>query len=218
MAKRPRFSRNAIYIACAARTGKTPTKIEAPPPVRPRGGSGLGGARFASRPRGPAVTPVARRPARGTKARAFRADIAVGRGGVLPQGRFRGVRHRDPGSRKSAAVTRRPTGPQKAASAALRVQVERRPGDTPFWTGAYWLFGGVMSFSDTSPLRVADPIASLPRDLMEERAAPGRPAVMGGRCRMRVDRLRTRREEASTNRRPLGVRRFGILDIYSIYH
>ena len=132
MAKRPRFSRNARDIACAARTGKTPTKIEAPPPVRPRGGSGLGGARFASRPRGPAVTPVARRPARGTKARAFRADIAVGRGGVLPQGRFRGVRHRDPGSRNSATATRHPTCPQKAASATPGVHLVRRPGDTPW--------------------------------------------------------------------------------------
>lgn len=205
MAKRPRFSRNASDIACAARTGKTPTKIEAPPPVRPRGGSGLGGARFASRPRGPAVTPVARRPARGTKARAFRADIAVGRGGVLPQGRFRGVRHRDPGSRTSQL--RPDTRParkrqrRRRLASILCAGLAIRRG-----TGAYWLFGGVMSFSDTSPLGVADPVASLPRDLVEERAVPGRPAVIGGRCRMRMDRLRTRQEDPSTKRRAFGVR------------
>ena len=217
MAKRPRFSRNASDIACAARTGKTPTKIEAPPPVRPRGGSGLGGARFASRPRGPAVTPVARRPARGTKARAFRADIAVGRGGVLPQGRFRGVRHRDPGSRNSATATRHPTCPQKAASATPGVHLVRRPGDTPWDRCLLALRWSHVVFGHL-PARVADPIASLPRDLVEERAVPGRPAVIGGRCRMRMDRLRTRQEDPSTKRRAFGVRRFGILEIYSVYH
>ena len=66
-------------------------------------------------------------------------------------------------------------------------------GSNPRGTGAQLCFGGVMSFSDTSPLGVADPILRpVTATSVEERAAAERPDTLGIRRRMQMDRPCTR--------------------------